>query len=108
MRESRGDPGGGLTPMTRTIALAVAMLGLAASVPPAWSQQAPGREPNTTPSAGGREVPGRPATGGTARPQAEVVALIDRVGRTPPEWFAATPLEYPKTLDLAWPEPAPG
>src|SRR5262249_9798379 len=30
------------------------------------------------------------------------------VGRTPPEWFAATRLEYPRTLDLAWPEPAPG
>ena len=31
-----------------------------------------------------------------------------RVGRTPPEWFEATPLEYPKSLDLAWPEPPPG
>lgn len=33
--------------------------------------------------------------------------LIEEKGRTPPEWFEATPLEYPGTLDLSWPEPAP-
>lgn len=36
------------------------------------------------------------------RSKAEVRALIQRVGSTPPEWFAATPLNYPKTLDLSW------
>lgn len=34
-------------------------------------------------------------------------ALLEQMGRTPPDWFDATPLEYPETLDLAWPEPTP-
>jgi uncharacterized protein with FMN-binding domain len=42
------------------------------------------------------------------RPKAEVVATIKKVGATPPDWFAATPLNYPKTLDLGWSDPPPG
>jgi uncharacterized protein with FMN-binding domain len=38
------------------------------------------------------------------KPKAEVQAIIKKVGATPPEWFAATPLNFPKTLDLAWPD----
>lgn len=34
-------------------------------------------------------------------------SLIEQMGRTPPDWFDSTPLEYPETLDLSWPEPAP-
>ncbi len=41
------------------------------------------------------------------RSRAEVDALIDKQGRTPPEWWDSVPLSYPKTLDLSWPEPAP-
>lgn len=41
------------------------------------------------------------------RTKAEIEALINQEGRTPPEWFADTPLNYPATLDLSWPEPAP-
>jgi hypothetical protein len=26
---------------------------------------------------------------------------------TPPDWFEATPLDYPQTLDLSWPKPPP-
>src|SRR5262245_31937156 len=61
---------------------------------------------------GKREVVGSPdanaaASGSTAasgtRSREEVLALIDRVGRTPPEWFDETPLEYPESLDLSWP-----
>ena len=48
------------------------------------------------------------APAGSSQSRAEVIALIDRVGRTPPDWFEATSLEYPKTLDLAWPEPSSG
>ena len=44
--------------------------------------------------------------GGGSR--AELDALIESVGKTPPEWFAETKLNYPATLDLTWPEPAPG
>lgn len=38
------------------------------------------------------------------KPEAEVRDLINKVGATPPEWFQATPLRYPKTLDLSWKE----
>jgi uncharacterized protein with FMN-binding domain len=40
--------------------------------------------------------------------KAEVQALIRKVGSTPPDWFAATPLNYPKALDLKWPDPPQG
>jgi hypothetical protein len=38
------------------------------------------------------------------RSRTEVQALIEERGSTPPEWFEATPLNYPQSLDLAWPE----
>jgi uncharacterized protein with FMN-binding domain len=47
------------------------------------------------------------AAGKTTRTRAEVEELINRLGRTPPDWFAATPLNYPKSLDLSWPIRAP-
>lgn len=34
----------------------------------------------------------------------EVRALIAKVGPTEPDWFKSTRLNYPKTLDLSWPE----
>jgi uncharacterized protein with FMN-binding domain len=40
------------------------------------------------------------------RTRAEVRALIENVGRTPPDWYVSTPLNYPKTLDLSWPKPS--
>lgn len=33
----------------------------------------------------------------------QVHAIIADAGSTPPDWFDATPLEYPDTLDLSWP-----
>lgn len=42
------------------------------------------------------------------RSKAEVEALIEQQGRATPDWWASTPLEYPQTLDLSWPQPAPG
>lgn len=42
------------------------------------------------------------------RSAAEVQALIDQQGSTPPDWYDATPLNYPATLDLTWPEPVYG
>ena len=41
------------------------------------------------------------------RSKAAVDKFIDEQGRAPPDWFDATALDYPSTLDLAWPEPAP-
>ncbi len=51
------------------------------------------------------ETPEREASGdkATRRSQGEVIKLINQAGSTPPAWFASTPLEYPKTLDLRWP-----
>lgn len=37
----------------------------------------------------------------------EIIAEIDRLGKTPPDWYDATPLNYPRSLDLSWPMPAP-
>jgi uncharacterized protein with FMN-binding domain len=45
-------------------------------------------------------------SGGGSRAQLD--ALIDRDGRQPPDWYEATALNYPQSLDLDWPEPAPG
>ena len=44
----------------------------------------------------------------TLRTKTQVLELINEVGQTPPEWFASTPLDYPKTLDLEWPLKPPG
>ena len=60
---------------------------------------------------GQREVinakPGSATAPGGGGTRAELDALIDSKGRTPPDWFDATPLDYPKTLDLNWPQPPP-
>jgi uncharacterized protein with FMN-binding domain len=45
--------------------------------------------------------------GRTERSREEIIAEIEREGKTPPDWYEATPLNYPKTLDLAWPMPPP-
>ncbi len=57
-------------------------------------------------SAGGASPKGGPQP--VRRTRAEVEALIERQGRTLPDWWDSVPLEYPPTLDLEWPEPAPG
>ena len=48
------------------------------------------------------------SAGRVERTQKEILADIERVGSTQPEWFDSTPLDYPKTLDLSWPEKAEG
>jgi uncharacterized protein with FMN-binding domain len=70
--------------LVRTLVLAVALATMRLSAAPA---AAPAPEIAATP--GGRTA-------------AEVRALIQRIGATPPVWFASTPLNYPKTLDLSW------
>jgi uncharacterized protein with FMN-binding domain len=49
------------------------------------------------------EPTGEPAS----RTPQEIETLIEQVGSTPPDWLDETPLEYPDTLDLTWPMPAP-
>ena len=38
------------------------------------------------------------------RTRSEISSLIDQLGRTPPDWYESTLLDYPDTLDLSWPE----
>ena len=50
-------------------------------------------------------------TKGTAKAKdsrAELDALIDKLGKTPPDWFAATKVNHPPTLDLSWPDKPEG
>lgn len=49
-----------------------------------------------------------PNSGGSARSRTEIESLIENMGRTPPDWWGATPLDYPDTLDLNWPEKPEG
>jgi uncharacterized protein with FMN-binding domain len=37
------------------------------------------------------------------RSRREIETLIKHLGSTAPDWWDATPLDYPKTLDLTWP-----
>jgi uncharacterized protein with FMN-binding domain len=47
-----------------------------------------------------------PATAPVQRTRAEVEALIEKAGATPPDWWASEKLTYPPTLDLTWKGPA--
>ncbi len=57
----------------------------------------------------GRSTAGESAGARTAasRTKEEVEKLIAQQGRTPPDWFESTALNYPKTLDLYWTSPPP-
>lgn len=50
---------------------------------------------------------GSTTNGPPQRTKRQVDALIEQAGRTPPDWFESTPLNYPDTLDLAWQLPPP-
>ena len=52
----------------------------------------------------------QPAREDAERPReptrADILKQIEQAGRTRPEWWDATALTYPQTLDLSWPKPA--
>lgn len=50
------------------------------------------------------EAKSEPSPKAAGRTPAEVAALIRKAGATPPEWYESTPLDYPQSLDLSWPE----
>ncbi|QDT13677.1 FMN-binding protein [Planctomycetes bacterium K23_9] len=56
-----------------------------------------------TPKPDAASVAGSGDANSVQRSEAEVKQLIQTEGATLPDWFDATPLEYPKTLDLSWP-----
>ena len=53
-------------------------------------------------------APSASATPAPVRTKSEVEALIQKEGPTPPDWWEATPLNFPKTLDLTMPPPPKG
>jgi uncharacterized protein with FMN-binding domain len=69
---------------------------------------------NELPAAGAAKVAAKAAspaatTATKGRTKADVDALINQLGRQPPDWYEATPLNHPQSLDLSWPEgPAAG
>lgn len=50
--------------------------------------------------------PKKPAAPVSRTPQ-EIEALIDQAGKQPPAWWKSVKLNFPKTLDLTFPMPAP-
>ena len=50
-------------------------------------------------------VPANPAP--ETKTPADVRTLIAKIGPTDPDWLAGTSLNFPKTLDLSWPDKAP-
>ena len=40
----------------------------------------------------------------TTRTKAQIDALVDQAGRSKPDWWGKTSLDYPRTLDLSWPD----
>ncbi|MCA9138195.1 MAG: FMN-binding protein [Planctomycetales bacterium] len=59
------------------------------------------------PESGGGSAQDAGSGDSETRTKAEVLKIIADAGATPPDWFEATPLDYPKTLDLSWPIQAP-
>ena len=47
---------------------------------------------------------GAAETAPTIRTKAQIDALVDQAGRSKPDWWEKTPLDYPQTLDLSWPD----
>jgi uncharacterized protein with FMN-binding domain len=52
-------------------------------------------------------APAQPVDPANRKSREQVIAEINQAGKTPPPWFASTPLVYPPTLDLSWPVPPP-
>ncbi len=72
----------------------------------------PGTSTTTRPASGskvGEESDPAPAANGRSlRSVAEIKSLIAESGRTAPDWYENTPLDYPPSIDLSWPEKPPG
>lgn len=73
---------------------------------PSRAPTGPGTAPKRGPGSSGSDKSAAPD--GAVRSRTEIESLIESMGRTPPDWWDATPLNYPQTLDLAWPEKPEG
>lgn len=67
-----------------------------------------GERTSSRSGSGGKQPSSKPSASGERRSRAEVEKWIEQQGSTPPDWYDATPLNYPESLDLSWQEPAPG
>lgn len=70
--------------------------------------------PSTT-AAGSKTRPGATGTSkastvsaGPTKSRAEIESLIETLGKTPPDWYESTPLVYPQSLDLTFPQKPEG
>jgi uncharacterized protein with FMN-binding domain len=63
---------------------------------------------STSGSSSGTSSTGSSTSSSGGKSRAEVMAMIDAAGKTFPDWFESTPLNYPKSLDLSWPAKPPG
>jgi len=50
----------------------------------------------------------QPSAKAKSRTKAEVDALIQKAGTTPPDWWDSVQLDYPQTLDMTWPKQVKG
>lgn len=70
-----------------------------------------GKEKRVVNEKGGSKKPAKAEPAAKKDPKvktpSEIEDLVKKIGPTPPDWFQQTPLNYPKTLDLSWPEPPP-
>ena len=84
--------------------LAIALLSVVAQA----LMSAPAPTPATRPPAVSRTAPPARTTPATpasrVRTRAEVEALIQQAGTTPPDWWDSVTPRYPTTLDLTWKE----
>jgi uncharacterized protein with FMN-binding domain len=75
---------------------------------PAGGKSSPSAKSPARPDAAGTGTAGTTdRSSGVQRTQAEIEALIDKLGKSPPDWWDSVPLNYPQTLDLSWPIGAP-
>jgi len=74
---------------------------------PSTAKAAPKADPAETEATTTEEAE-QPSSKAKSRTKAEVDALIQKAGTTPPDWWDSVPLDYPQTLDLTWPKQVKG
>ncbi len=75
---------------------------------PAGRGKGAGSGADTTPKAVDPPGPAKPPGQVGSRTKAEVEALVASVAKAKPDWWDKVALNYPKTLDLDFPQPKPG
>jgi uncharacterized protein with FMN-binding domain len=95
---------GGVLVVFLALAMAASARGQA---PIAGPRPAVAPRPGIQPKSGAGKTVAAPS-GRVERTRAEVEAIIQKAGTTPPDWWNSVPLTYPKTLELTWTQPPKG